>query len=40
MDVHLIEWGDPQPADKYLTIDDYVNGYLTTASISCVTLRR
>jgi len=28
MDVHLIEWGDPQPADKYLTIDDYVNGYL------------
>nr|VFJ63632.1 MAG: polyhydroxyalkanoate synthase [Candidatus Kentron sp. FM]VFJ64255.1 MAG: polyhydroxyalkanoate synthase [Candidatus Kentron sp. FM]VFK10116.1 MAG: polyhydroxyalkanoate synthase [Candidatus Kentron sp. FM] len=28
MDVHLIEWGDPQPADKYLTIDDYVNGYM------------
>nr|VFK40368.1 MAG: polyhydroxyalkanoate synthase [Candidatus Kentron sp. TC]VFK41842.1 MAG: polyhydroxyalkanoate synthase [Candidatus Kentron sp. TC]VFK60242.1 MAG: polyhydroxyalkanoate synthase [Candidatus Kentron sp. TC] len=28
MDVHLIEWGDPLPADKYLTIDDYVNGYL------------
>nr|VFK00232.1 MAG: polyhydroxyalkanoate synthase [Candidatus Kentron sp. H]VFK00307.1 MAG: polyhydroxyalkanoate synthase [Candidatus Kentron sp. H]VFK04430.1 MAG: polyhydroxyalkanoate synthase [Candidatus Kentron sp. H] len=28
MDVHLIEWGDPQPADKYLTIDDYVNSYM------------
>lgn len=28
MDVHLIEWGDPMPADKYLTVDDYVNGYL------------
>lgn len=28
IDVHLIEWGDPLPADKYLTIDDYVNGYM------------
>ena len=28
MDVHLIEWGDPMPADKYLTIEDYVDGYL------------
>lgn len=28
MDVYLIEWGDPAPQDKYLTIDDYVNGYL------------
>jgi len=28
IDVHLIEWGDPMPADKYLTIDDYINGYL------------
>ena len=28
MDVYLIEWGDPKPKDKYLTIDDYVNGYL------------
>ncbi|MBT8419907.1 MAG: class III poly(R)-hydroxyalkanoic acid synthase subunit PhaC [Gammaproteobacteria bacterium] len=28
VDVHLIEWGDPLPADKYLTIDDYVNGYM------------
>ena len=28
IDVHLIEWGDPMPADKYTTIDDYINGYL------------
>ena len=28
IDVYLIEWGDPAPQDKYLTIDDYVNGYL------------
>lgn len=28
LDTYLIEWGDPSPADKYLTIDDYVNGYL------------
>ena len=28
MDVYLIEWGDPKPKDKYLTIDDLVNGYL------------
>ncbi|MCP4406321.1 MAG: class III poly(R)-hydroxyalkanoic acid synthase subunit PhaC [Gammaproteobacteria bacterium] len=28
IDVYLIEWGDPAPQDKYLTLDDYVNGYL------------
>jgi polyhydroxyalkanoate synthase len=28
IDVYLIEWGDPAPQDKYLTVDDYVNGYL------------
>lgn len=28
LDTYLIEWGDPSPADKYLTVDDYVNGYL------------
>jgi polyhydroxyalkanoate synthase len=28
MDVYLIEWGDPAPQDKYITIDDYVHGYL------------
>ncbi|MEN8131339.1 MAG: class III poly(R)-hydroxyalkanoic acid synthase subunit PhaC [Pseudomonadota bacterium] len=28
IDVYLIEWGDPAPQDRYLTLDDYVNGYL------------
>ena len=28
IDVYLINWGYPKPADKYLTIDDYVEGYL------------
>jgi polyhydroxyalkanoate synthase len=28
IDVHLIDWGYPRPADKYLTMDDYVNGYI------------
>ena len=28
IDVYLVEWGDPAPQDKYLTIDDYLNGYM------------
>jgi polyhydroxyalkanoate synthase len=28
LDTYLIDWGDPSPVDKYLTVDDYVNGYL------------
>jgi polyhydroxyalkanoate synthase len=28
MDVYLIDWGYPDAADRYLTMDDYVNGYL------------
>lgn len=28
MDVYLIEWGDPTRVDQYLTLDDYINGYL------------
>lgn len=28
IDVYLTNWGYPKPADKYLTIDDYVEGYL------------
>ncbi|MCB9482227.1 MAG: class III poly(R)-hydroxyalkanoic acid synthase subunit PhaC [Desulfobacteraceae bacterium] len=28
MDVYMIEWGYPSFKDKYLTIDDHVNGYL------------
>jgi len=27
-DVYLIDWGYPDMADKYLTLDDYINGYL------------
>jgi len=28
LDVYLVDWGYPIPLDKYLTIDDYINGYL------------
>lgn len=28
MDVYIIDWGYPTKADMYLTIDDYINGYL------------
>ena len=27
-DVYLIDWGYPSKADRYLSIDDYVNGYI------------
>jgi polyhydroxyalkanoate synthase len=27
-DVYLIDWGYPDAADRYLTMDDYINGYL------------
>ena len=28
LDVYLIDWGNPTKIDKYLSIDDYVNGYI------------
>ena len=28
LDVYMIDWGYPTAADKFLTMDDYVNGYL------------
>lgn len=28
LDVYLIDWGYPESADKYLTLDDYINGYI------------
>ena len=28
LDVYLIDWGYPDEADRYLTLDDYINGYL------------
>jgi polyhydroxyalkanoate synthase len=31
LDVYIIDWGYPSGADRYLTIDDYVNGYMDTA---------
>lgn len=27
-DVYLIDWGYPDSADRYLTLDDYINGYI------------
>jgi polyhydroxyalkanoate synthase subunit PhaC len=28
IDIYLIDWGDPSRMDRWLTLDDYVNGYL------------
>jgi polyhydroxyalkanoate synthase len=28
MDVYLIDWGYPSKGDRYLSMDDYVNGYI------------
>ena len=28
LDVYLVDWGYPDLADQYLTMDDYINGYL------------
>ncbi len=30
-DVYIIDWGYPTGMDRYLTIDDYVNGYVNNA---------
>jgi len=30
-DIYLIDWGYPAGADRYLTLDDYVNGYIDHA---------
>lgn len=29
-DVYLIDWGYPDAADRYLSLDDYINGYIDT----------
>ena len=31
IDVYLIDWGYPDGADRYVTLDDYINGYLHRA---------
>lgn len=28
LDVYLIDWGYPDAADRYLTLNDYINGYI------------
>ncbi|OOG22820.1 class III poly(R)-hydroxyalkanoic acid synthase subunit PhaC [Thioalkalivibrio denitrificans] len=28
LDVYLIDWGYPDRADRFLTLDDYINGYI------------
>lgn len=30
-DVYLIDWGYPDGADRWLTLDDYINGYIARA---------
>ncbi len=30
-DVYIIDWGYPSGVDRYLTLDDYVNGYINDA---------
>lgn len=30
VDVYLIDWGYPSRGDRWLTLDDYINGYLNT----------
>ncbi len=36
MDVYLIDWGYPSRGDRWLTLDDYINGYIN----DCVDLVR
>jgi polyhydroxyalkanoate synthase len=28
LDIYLVDWGYPDSADRFLTLDDYINGYL------------
>lgn len=28
LDVYLIDWGNPSKADRFLSMDDYINGYI------------
>ena len=28
LDVYLIDWGNPSKGDRYLSMDDYINGYI------------
>lgn len=31
IDVYLIDWGYPAPMDKFITLEDYIDGYLNSA---------
>lgn len=31
LDIYIIDWGYPGPGDRYLTLDDYINGYMNNA---------
>ncbi|MFU8856144.1 MAG: class III poly(R)-hydroxyalkanoic acid synthase subunit PhaC [Deferrisomatales bacterium] len=31
MDVYLVDWGYPDRCERYLTLDDYINGYIDRA---------
>jgi len=31
LDVYMIDWGYPGPVDKFLTMEDYIDGYLNNA---------
>jgi polyhydroxyalkanoate synthase len=35
LDVYIIDWGYPEQIDKYLTMEDYIDGYLNNA-IDCI----
>lgn len=35
LDVYLIDWGYPDGADLYLTLDDYINGYVDRC-VDCI----
>jgi len=35
LDVYLIDWGYPTRADRWLTLDDYVNGYINNC-VDCI----
>ena len=34
LDVYLIDWGYPTKGDRFLSIDDYVNGYINNCSLT------
>ncbi|WP_416672987.1 class III poly(R)-hydroxyalkanoic acid synthase subunit PhaC [Egbenema bharatensis] len=38
LDVYLIDWGYPTRADRWLTLDDYINGYINRC-VDCIRQR-